>query len=103
MAKASKQPHVVSMSCSGSLLAFLFMFLCFNVHTFTRRIHSDKIYALWNIEGYVGKDWMLDVCAVAHCVSALCCRETTDSWFMSWTSISTVSSALWSWTSATHM
>uniref|UniRef100_A0A3B4WXH5 Proteasome activator complex subunit 1 n=1 Tax=Seriola lalandi dorsalis TaxID=1841481 RepID=A0A3B4WXH5_SERLL len=30
-------------------------------------------------------------------------KETTDSWSMSWTSISTVSSALWFWTSATHM
>uniref|UniRef100_A0A3B3XSZ5 Proteasome activator complex subunit 1 n=1 Tax=Poecilia mexicana TaxID=48701 RepID=A0A3B3XSZ5_9TELE len=29
-------------------------------------------------------------------------KETTDSWFTSWTSISTESFAWWSWTSATH-
>lgn len=32
-----------------------------------------------------------------------CDRETSDSWFTSWTSTSTSSSASWSWTSAAHM
>lgn len=52
---------------------------------------------LWETEFFRSFFILLDLTRV------FCDRETTDSWSMSWTSISTLSSASWSWTSAAHM
>uniref|UniRef100_A0AAQ4PXD7 Proteasome activator complex subunit 1 n=1 Tax=Gasterosteus aculeatus aculeatus TaxID=481459 RepID=A0AAQ4PXD7_GASAC len=79
VAKASKQSHVVSISVHFPLTAHCMLYLC---------VKQRVLMTVFCI------NWVEFGLHINCVLCASCCRETTDSWSMSWTSTSTVSSAL---------